>query len=83
MTTDPITLVLMAIVAVVFYKFVTRSAKKANESNLVSSFSNNLTTRVNASTLMTKLDIAEQLNGIQDIDASIAQVDKLLNGGAK
>jgi len=82
MTTDPITLVLMAIVAVVFYKFVTRSAKKAGESNLVNSFSANLTTRVDASTLMTKLDIAEQLNGIQDIDASIAQVDKLL-GGAK
>jgi len=82
MTTDPITLILMAIVAVVFYKFVTRSAKSAKESNLVNSFSANLTTRVDASTLMTKLDIAEQLDGIQDIDASIAQVDKLL-GGAK
>jgi len=80
---DPITLILMAIVAIVFYKFVTRSAKKAGESNLINSFSNNLTTRVDASTLVTKLELAEQLADFKDAEASIATVNKLLAGGAK
>jgi len=77
---DIITLTLMAIVAIVVYKFVTTSAKKAGESNLVNSFSTNLQTRVDASTLVTKLEVAESLSEFKDVEASIAQVNKLLGG---
>jgi len=53
------------------------------ESNLANAFSKNLVTRVEASTLMTKLEIAEELAEVKNVDESIELVDKLLAGGSK
>ena len=78
-----LTIVLVVIVAIVGYRWLTTSTKRMGESNLANAFSKNLVTRVEASTLMTKLEIAEELAEVKNVDESIELVDKLLAGGSK
>ena len=78
-----LTIVLLIIVAIVGYRWLTTSTKRMQESNLANAFSKNLVTRVEASTLVTKLELAEQISEFENVDKSIELVDKLLAGGSK
>ena len=78
-----LTIILLIIVAIVGYRWLTASTKRMQESNLANALSRNLVTRVEASTLVTKLEIAEELADVKDVDKSLELVDKLLAGGSK
>ena len=78
-----LTVILLVVVAIAGYRWLTTNTKRMGESNLANAFSKNLVTRVEASTLMTKLEIAEELAEVKNVDESIELVDKLLAGGSK
>ena len=78
-----LTIILIVIVAIAGYRWLTTSTKRMGESNLANAFSKNLVTRVEASTLITKLELAEQISEFKDVDKSIELVDKLLAGSSK
>ena len=78
-----LTIILIVIVAIAGYRWLTANTKHMQDSNLANALSRNLVTRVEASTLVTKLEIAEELKEVKDVDKSIELVDKLLAGGSK
>ena len=78
-----LTIILLIIVAIVGYRWLTASTKRMQESNLANALSKNLVTRVEASTLVTKIELAEQISEFENVDKSIELVDKLLAGGSK
>ena len=78
-----LTIILLIIVAIVGYRWLTASTKRMQESNLANALSKNLVTRVEASTLVTKIELAEQISEFKNVDESIELVDRLLAGGSK
>ena len=80
---NALTIVLLVIVAIVGYRWLTSNTKRMQDSNLANALSRNLVTRVEASTLVTKLEIAEEISEFKDVNESIELVDKLLAGGSK
>ena len=78
-----LTVILLIIVAIAGYRWLTTSTKKMSTSNLANALSKNLVTRVEASTLVTKIELAEQISEFKDVDKSIELVDKLLAGSSK
>ena len=78
-----LTMILLIIVAIVGYRWLTASTKRMQESNIANALSKNLVTRVEASTLVTKIELAEQISEFENVDKSLELVDKLLAGSSK
>ena len=78
-----LTIILIVIVAIVGYRWLTANTKHMQDSNLANALSRNLVTRVEASTLVTKIELAEQISEFKNVNESIELVDKLLAGSSK
>ena len=78
-----LTIVLLVIVSILIYRMLTTNINQAKQSTIVDALSENVSTRVRSSTLMTKIELAEQISEFKDINESIELVDKLLAGGSK
>ena len=79
-----LTLVLIAIVAVMGYRMLTNTVSRATESNVVNAFSENLVVRTKSNTVLTKLEISDALTEKPNAKKLIADVDDILGlGGAK
>ena len=79
-----LTMILVAIVAVIGYRMLTNSVARATESTVVNAISENLVVRTKSSTVFAKLEIAEALAEKPNAKKLIEDVDDILGlGGAR
>ena len=79
-----LTMILVAVVAVMGYRMLTNTVSRATESNIVNAFSENLVVRTKSNTVLTKLEISDALAEKPDAKKLISDVDDILGlGGAR